>query len=285
MRNAPWNTNNSIVLQQKWLLANERATDCERLRHAFQLLEIKIKSPKKMEGPEQLEIIESTKVAAELASKGLFPTGLLADDFDWFTNQHGNEQREALVESIDAISQVPEIPNSVLKYKTPEFHAILLLITKKRWQKLLPLLYKYSECLVTLTRRFEKSIEQTLNAKEASQNTKGSWYQEADEGVRVHDKLVHLGGIEAKVLLYLCQRSNRLSEYPDFAGLRDTWEDGLDSAADHKIKIAKSNIRTCLRKIRRALQDSFKLSKDQDPLKLKRGRGWKLDKDLLQNNS
>ena len=126
---------------------------------------------------------------------------------------------------------------------------------------------------------------ESLNAKEASQNTKGSWYQEADEGVRVHDKLVHLGGIDAKVLLYLCQRSNRLSQYSDFAELRDTWQDGLDSAADHNIKTAKSNIRTCLGKIRRALKDSFKLSEDQDPLKTKTGGGWKLDKDLLQNNS
>ena len=260
MRNSPWNTDDIEILRQKWRLANNTATNCERLQHELELIEIRVAHVSREE-PEHQELSSRTRKVVESAAEQLFDSGLEKQDWAWFAENVTPDGLSDALEQRNICQQVTDLP------------------------KLIASSLNFVSVVAEAKRKFSDALKSSLNSKEEREDLRGTWFQEMGEGVQIYDKLVHLGGIEVKVLLFLCQRSNRLSQYPDFAGLRDTWEDRLDSADDHEIKIAKSNIRTCLRKIRRALQDSFKLSKDQDPLKVKRGGGWKLDKDLLQNNS
>ena len=260
MKKSPWNTDDIVILRQKWRLANDTATNCERLQQELELMAIRV-AHVGCEEQEHQELSSRTRKIIDSAGKLLFDSGLVKKDWAWFAENVIPDGIADACKQSNICQRATDLP------------------------KLIASSLNFVSTVAEAKRKFSDALKIALNSKEESEDLRGTWFQETGEGVQIYEKLVHLGAIEAKVLLYLCQRSNRLSEYPDFAGLRDTWEDGLDSAADHKIKIAKSNIRTCLGKIRRALQDSFKLSKDQDPLKLKRGRGWKLDKDLLQNNS
>ena len=95
------------------------------------------------------------KQVAVIAAKGLYPTGLLANDFQWFVEQQTYKLPEILNQIREEISSIPNCPQFLFKEHTIESKVLITLIESKRWGKLLPLFEKQAALLLILI--FSKS--------------------------------------------------------------------------------------------------------------------------------
>lgn len=263
MRNAPWGADDREVLREKWRMANETASQCERLLHEVELLRIRVD-----------HVVEGTSEHDELAvyarkmfiadGKNLFESGLTMADWEWFLENRIPDESDQWQELAKHWQQAEKLKD--------EFHRI----------------EEFVRPIAKAKRKFADAIRLSLNAWGEADNPNTSWFQRADNGVRLHGRLVEIRGRDAEVLRFLCKRTTRSSTYEDLASLAKVWEDGLDSGNDKTIRSTKSNIRTCLGQIRKAIRLSFELTEEDDPVKsFTRGpvSGWGLDINLLQENS
>ena len=261
MKNAPWNTDHGEVLLQKWRLTHETVTNLERLKARIETFKTRIDYV--LEGTsEYKELAVSTKKAFYAANEELFKSGLTKSDWDWFVHNKISDEPEHWKELGEE------------SFQSQSLHEIL-----DRVDALLG-------AVSMAKQKFADAIKLSLNAWEEADDKKASWYQKVEAGVRIHGKLVEVGGRDADVMEFLCKRTSQLSSYRDIAELHTTWSKGLDSGNNGAIKSSESSIRTSLGKIRAALRSTFTLPDGTDPLiKGKTSQGWKLDKDLLQTNS
>jgi len=261
MKNAPWDADDREVLREKWRMANGTASQCERLLHEVELLRIRVDHVAERT-PEHDELAVDARKMFIAVGKNLLESGLTMADWKWFVE-----------------NRIPDEPDQWQELG-------------EHWQqaeKLKDLFYcleEFVRAIAKAKRTFADSIRLSLNAWEEADNPNTSWFQRADNGVRLHGRLVEVSGRDAMVLRFLCKRTTRSSTYEDLASLAKNWEQGLDSRNDKTICSTKSNIRSCLNQIRKAIRLSFELTGEHDPVKQsKPGPGWKLDKDLLQSNS
>lgn len=266
MRNAPWNTDDREVLRQKWRLAEETASLCQQLLQKVEILRIRVDHVGE-DTDEHASLAVDAREFFITVGQQLFESGLTSEDWTWFVQNRipdEPEQWKELAEQWQKANKLKDLYHRVEEFIRP--------IAKAK-------------------REFAKAIQLTLNSwedlnsSEEPDNPNTSWYQRVDEGVLLHGILVEVQARNAEVLLFLCQRTNRLSTYNDIAELAETWKIGMDSKNDYSIKSTKSNIRTCLDIIRKAIRQSFKLTKEHDPVKKgKMNPGWKLKKEFLQSN-
>lgn len=165
IKDPPWEHDDKVVLEEKWRAANARAQECEKLRNEFSLIH-KDHSSRKAQKLEAIEkTITSVKQVAVIAAKGLYTTGLLANDFQWFVEQQTYKLCEILNQIREEISSIPNCPEFLYKEYTKESKVLITLIQSKRWGKLLPLLKKKADCLALLSRGFAATLQQTLNER------------------------------------------------------------------------------------------------------------------------
>ena len=109
--------------------------------------------------------ITSVKQVAVIAAKGLYTTGLLANDFQWFVEQQTYKLCEILNQIREEISSIPNCPQFLFEVYTLESKVLITLIQSKRWGKLLPLFEKQADCLALFSRGFADRLQQTLNER------------------------------------------------------------------------------------------------------------------------
>ena len=261
MKNAPWNTDHGEVLLQKWRLADDTASNCRTLRHELRLLRIRVEHVAEGTAEHDELAVEARNVFIAVGKK-VIESGLTMPDWNWFVKNRIPDEPEhwnKLGENWQQAENLGELFDGV--------EAFVRAISKAK-------------------RKFADAIKVSLNAWEEADDSQASWYQRVDEGVRIHGKLVQVSGRDADVLELLCKRTSRNSTYDALAEVSDTWTDGLGSTHSQTKKSTKSNIRTCITRINKSLRAAFGLSEDVEPIKLVgRGMGWKLNKDLLQENS
>jgi hypothetical protein len=162
VRNAPWNTDDRTILEVKWQVANERALECEKLSHEFSLILSKHRS-RKVQKPDSIErTATSVEEVATIASKGLYPTGLLSQDFQWFIDKQAEDFNGLLNRNCEEISSIPTCPDFLWKQYTKQSKALISLILSKRWSKLLPLFKNLADCLASFSRRFADALQHSL---------------------------------------------------------------------------------------------------------------------------
>lgn len=261
MRNAPWNADDLTVLREKWRLINETASQCELFLQTVEILRIRVAHVE--EGTSEHENLAVEARGLFIATgQQLLESGLAKSDWDWFVANKLPDKPEQWKELAGHWQQANQLRDL--------FHRLA----------------EFVRSVATAKRGFSDAVRLTLNAWEAEDRPGTSWYQKVDEGIRIHGKLVEVGHMDLAVLHLLCQRTNRPTTYKDLAALSTSWRDGLDAKPDKTTKSTKSNIRSCLGRIRKAIRQAFTLQKDQDPVKKNQsGSGWKLDKDLLQEKS
>ncbi|MDB4644479.1 hypothetical protein OAF37_00335 [Rubripirellula sp.] len=165
IKDPPWEHDDKVVLEEKWCAANARAEECEKLRNEFSLTP-KEQSSRKVQKLEAIEkTMTSVRQVAVTAAKGLYPTGLLADDFQWFVEQQTYKLPEILNQIHEEIYSIPDCPQFLFKEYTIESKVLITLIESKRWGKLLPLFEKQADCLARLSRGFADTLQQTLNER------------------------------------------------------------------------------------------------------------------------
>jgi hypothetical protein len=261
MKNAPWDADDREVLREKLRMANETASQCERLLHKVELLRIRVDHVAERTSEHDELAVDARKMFIAVG-KNLLESGLTMADWKWFVENRIPDEPDQWQELCEHWQQAEKLKDL--------FHC----------------LEEFVRAIAKAKRKFADAIRLSLNAWGEADNPNTSWFQQADKGVRLHGRLVEVRGRDAEVLRFLCKRTTRSSTYEDLAGLSETWQDGLDVADDHITKSTQSSIRTCLGKINNALRQSFNLGKDQFPVELVgREMGWKLDNDLLQKNS
>ena len=261
MKNAPWDADDREVLREKWRLASETASWCERLLHEVEILRIPVNNVAE-QTPEHDELAVDARNMFIAVGQKLFESGLTMADWKWFVE-----------------NRIPDEPDQWQKLGEHCQQA-------EKLNDLFRCLEEFVRAIAKAKRTFADSIRLSLNAWEEADNPNTSWFQRADNGVRLHGTLVEVRGRNADVLFFLCQRTSRPSTYEDLARLSETWQDGLDVADDDVTKSTQSNIRTCINEINKALRKSFNLEPKQNLVKLVgQKRGWKLNKDLLQEYS
>ena len=261
MRNAPWDADDRDVLREKWRLANETASQCERLLHEVELLRIRVDHVDERTSEHDELAVDARKMFIAVG-KNLLESGLTMADWKWFVENRIPDEPDQWQELGEHWQQAEKLKDL--------FHC----------------LEEFVRAITKAKRKFADAIRLSLNAWEETDNPNTSWFQQADNGVRLHGTLVEVRGRDAEVLRFLCQRTSRPTTYRDLASLAKVWDDGLTSGNDKTIRSTESNIRTCLGQIRKAIRLSFELTEEHDPVKqAKPGPGWKLDKDLLQSNS
>ena len=261
MKNAPWNTDHYEILLQKWRLAHDSAYKCEQFLNSLEVTGLE-SGPIQEESPEYPELCQKARRTLFAAGESMMESSLTLNDWKWFTENHLPEESDRWLIQVAEINQAGSlatlIQSGIVFFKS----------------------------LSNAKQEFAKAIKFSLDAWQEPEPPSTSWYQRIEEGVRIHGKLVEVGGRNAEVLEFLCKRTSRLSTYRDIAELHKTWSKGLDSGNERAIKSAKSSIRTSLGKIRSALHIAFSLPDGTDPITAgKTFSGWKLDKDLLQTNS
>ena len=261
MKNAPWDADDREVLREKWRMANETASQCELLLHKVELLRIRVDHVAE-QTPEHDELAVEARNMFIAVGQMLLESGLTMADWKWFCENRIPDEPDQWQELGDHWQQAEKLKEL--------FHC----------------LEEFARPVAKAKRKFADAIRLSLNDWEETDNPNTSWFQQVDKGVRLHGTLVEVSGREAKVLRFLSERTTRPSTYHDLSRLAQTWIDGLASGHDKAIRSAKSNIRSCLDRIRKAIRLSFGLNKEHEPVKRsKRGPGWNLDKDLLQSNS
>lgn len=263
MRNAPWDADDREVLREKWRLADETASQCERLLHEVELLRIRVDHVAERTSEHDELAVDARKMFIAVG-KNLLESGLTMADWKWFVENRIPDEPDQWQELGEHWQQAEKLKDL--------FHC----------------LEEFVRAITKAKRKFADAIRLSLNAWEEADNPNTSWFQQADKGVRLHGTLVEVRGRDAEVLRFLCQRTTRISTYEDLASLAENWGQGLDSRNDKAVLSTKSNIRSCLNRIRDKIRLSFELTEEDDPVKSStRGpvSGWKLDKDLLQSNS
>ncbi len=181
IKDPPWEHDNKVVLEEKWRAANARAQECEKLRNEFSLIH-KDHSSRKAQKLEAIETtITSVKQVAVIAAKGLYTTGLLANDFQWFVEQQTYKLPEILYQIREEISSIPNCPQFLFKAYTLESKVLITLIESKRWGKLLPLFEKQADCLARVSRDFADTLQQTLNERYKPSASESQSYEELPE--------------------------------------------------------------------------------------------------------
>lgn len=261
MRNAPWDADDRDVLREKWRLANETASWSERLLHKVELLRIRVDHVAERTS-EHDELAVDAKKMFIAVGKNLFESGLTMADWKWFVENRIPDEPDQWQELGEHWQQAEKLKDM--------FHCLEELV----------------RAIAKAKQKFADAIRLSLNAWGEADNPNTSWFQRADKGVRLHGRLVEVRGRDAEVLRFLCQRTTRSSTYEDLASRAENWEQGLDSGHNDTIRSTKSNIRTCLGRIRKAIRLSFELTEEDDPVKQSEpGPGWELDINLLQENS
>lgn len=208
---APWEFDDTVVLQNKWQVANERAIECEKLSQEFSLLLIKYQSRKL----QKLDAVERTARSVEeittIASKGLYPTGLLSRDFQWFIDQQPENLNELLKSKCEETSSMPTVPDVLWKQYTKQSKEKTQEIMSERWSKLLPLFKKMADCLASFSRRFADALQHSLNqlsTTSASENqsceelpeSPDEWEEAAKKVITHHNREIKFSG-EPRLLL------------------------------------------------------------------------------------
>jgi hypothetical protein len=263
MRNAPWDADDREVLREKWRMAAASAFQCEQLLHEVELLRIRVDYVAE-QTPEHDELAVDARNMFIAVGQKLFESGLTMADWKWFVENRIPDEPDKWQELGEHCQQAEKLKDL--------FHC----------------LEEFVRAIAKAKRTFADSIRLSLNAWEEADNPNTSWFQRADNGVRLHGRLVEVSGRDATVLRFLCKRTTRSSTYEDLASLAKVWDQGLTCGNVKTIRSTKSNIRSCLNRIRDKIRLSFGLTKEHEPVKRStRGpvSGWKLDKDLLQSNS
>jgi len=259
MRNSPWNTDDIEILRQKWRLANNTATNCERLQHELELIEIRVAHVSREE-PEHQELSSRTRKVVGSAAEQLFDSGLEKQDWAWFAENVTPDGLSDALEQSNICQQVTDLP------------------------KLIASSLNFVSAVAEAKRKFSDVLKTALNSKEEREDLRGTWFQEMGEGVQIYKKLIKLDKQERTVLLKLCDQPSRFLTYDDIAESSEYWKQGLASPVDKIEKTTKSNIRASLSTIRKALRKTFALPDEADPVKYQSDSGWRLDKNLLQEN-
>lgn len=164
-QNAPWEKDSDAVLQVKLQVVNERALECEKLHHELSSIARRHGFETPTDITAQLETAKHVARAAGLASSGLFPTGLLHGDFEWFVGWQDKGHREILAETPRLIADVPKCPDFLWDRPTPKTKATISLIQSKRWSSLLPILIRFADCIAGITRQFANVYQESLNQR------------------------------------------------------------------------------------------------------------------------
>ena len=261
MKNAPWDADDREVLREKLRMANETASQCERLLHEVELLRIRVDHVAERTSEHDELAVDARKMFIAVG-KNLLESGLTMADWKWFVENRIPDEPDQWQELCEHWQQAEKLKDL--------FHC----------------LEEFVRAIAKAKRKFADAIRLSLNAWGEADNPNTSWFQQADNGVRLHGRLVEVRGRDAMVLRFLCQRTTRSSTYENLASLAESWEQGLDSGHNDTIRSTKSNIRTCLGQIRKAIRLSFELTEEDDPVKQSEpGPGWELDINLLQSNS
>lgn len=124
-KNPLWEHDPKVVLEEKWRAANARALECEKLHNELSLI-LNDHSSREVQKLESIHsTIMSVKQVASLAAKGLYPTGLLSEDFQWFAEQHTINLSEALSQTQEKISSIPNCPEFLYEEHTKESKVLI----------------------------------------------------------------------------------------------------------------------------------------------------------------
>ena len=267
MRNAPWDADDVEILRNKWRLANETANACEKLSHKIGILAIQASAMEVGSTEHDEKWVEAKKILAEVG-EGVLESGLTKPDWMWFVQDQLPDELDRWKKHIALFQQSTKLIQQSTKLNEALGH-----------------LEKSTSAVASAKQKFADAIRLSLNAREEADPPNPSWFQEVDEGVRIHGRVVKVKPLDAKVLSTLCGRTQRVSNYRDLADEHTDWLTGLNSGSDKTIQSTKSSIRNSLSRIREAVRHTFNLSHDQDPVeRLKTSPGWKLGKELLQAN-
>lgn len=263
MSNAPWDADDREVLRVKWRMANETASQCERLLHKVEVLRIRVDEVAE-QTPEHDELAVDARKMFFAVGQELLESDLTMADWKWFIENRIPDEPEHWKELFEHWEQAEELKD--------RFHC----------------LEEFVRAIAKAKQKFADAIRLSLNAWGETDNPNTSWFQQVDKGVRLHGTLVEVSGRDAEVLRFLSERTTRPSTYHDLSSVAQSWEQGLDSGHAETIRATKSNIRSCLGRIRKAIRLSFGLTKEHEPVKRSKRSpvtGWELDIDLLQSNS
>jgi hypothetical protein len=256
MRDATWNTDDIVVLHEKWRLADDLAASCERISHALDIARIQMEHLPKG-GEEIASKTQECRRRISSCASALLETGLTKSDWDWFQINH----LSADLESIRLVA------NQVYRLSDPV--------------EIARAAGKMCSEIAKIKRKFADALRHSLHECEQTKQT-GTWYQTVHDGVRIHGRLVELSETHAPVLVLLCERRNVWTGYEHIAELRTEWAKKSDSDDDDEVKSIQSNIRTAITNIRKALRKTFDLGAEEDPVP-SRGKGkWRLNTDLLE---
>ena len=243
MVNAPWNTDDTDVLREKWRMANERAIHCEKLKSDLELAAITLASTVENRLDEQLEVINRIRDACILAYRGLFQTGLLAKDFMWFIHVSDADPDAVMASTSNAIANVPEVPDWLRDKRSSETKVIMTLITNKRWKKILPLCREYSRTLSIIMRRFADELHHSLLHFEEPSGASGKhsfpcdgdtdepddpdgWEELTKQQIKLFGKDIHLQPQQRLVLLRLLFSESVWKSTGDISFVQSSWQEG-----------------------------------------------------------
>jgi hypothetical protein len=255
MKNAPWNTDDIVVLRDKWRLAEELAANCERLSHGLDITRIQMQHQSK-DSDVIARMTQDCKKDIASSATALLETGLTKSDWEWFSSNHLHDDLES----------IRLVANQVYRLSDP--------VEIARAAR------KMCSDIARAKRKFADALRRSLEEFEQTKQT-GTWYQTVHDGVRIHGRLVALSKKHANVLALLCKRKNLTTCYHDIAESNDEWAKKLDSDDDDEVKSIQSNIRTAITKIRTALCVTFDLG-DNDPIPSQGNGCWQIEVDLLQ---
>ncbi len=259
MKKSPWNTDDIVILRQKWRLANDTATNCERLQQELELMAIRV-AHVGCEEQEHQELSSRTRKIIDSAGKLLFDSGLVKKDWAWFAENVIPDGIADACKQSNICQRATDLP------------------------KLIASSLNFVSTVAEAKRKFSDALKIALNSKEEREDLRGTWFQKTGEGVQIYEKLIKLRKQERAILLELCKRPSHTFTYDDIAEGAPYLEDGLASSRDKSQKTSKSNIRSSLSTIRKALRKTFALPDGSDPVIKQSGSGWRLDKNLLQEN-